>query len=437
MIVIDPARGGSDQGSVANGITEKDYTLLISKYIYDRLKELGADVKLIREDDTYINDADRAARIKNAYGNNSKVVALSNRLTKRTGEGAEIIYALRNNDTLAESIAEELADANQVVDKWYQRRSERDTGVIETIIVDYGNINNVDDANRIKNNWEFYAEAVVKALANYQGVPYYTEDKTAETYVVKQGDSLYKIANKYSITVNDLKNANNLSSNLLSIGQVLKIPSKTVDDGPTVSEETYIVQKGDSLYSIAQKFNITVNKLKQLNNLSGNLLNIGQVLVVGEVPVVTEGEGTIYVVQRGDSLYSIAGKFDTTVDEIKILNNLTNNLLNIGQKLKIPTKVKNDIYVVKSGDSLYSIANKFNTTVNDIKLLNNLSNNLLSIGQTLKIPVNNMENVYVVQKGDSLYSIANKFNTTVNKIKSLNNLSSNLLNVGDQLIISN
>lgn len=448
MIVIDPARGGSDSGAVANGITEKDYTLLISKYIYDRLRELGADVTIIREDDTYISDADRATIIKNAYGNNSKVVALSNRLTSRSGEGAEIIYALRNNDTLAESIAEELADANQVVDKWYQRRSEtdtskdynniqRDTGVIETIIVDYGNISNADDASRIKNNWESYAEAVVKALANYQGVPYYTEDGTAETYVVKQGDSLYKIANKYSITVNDLKSANNLSSNLLSIGQVLKIPSKTVDEGPTVSEETYIVQKGDSLYSIAQKFDTTVNKLKELNNLTSNLLDIGQILVVGEVPVVTEGEGTIYVVQRGDSLYSIAIKFNTTVDEIKILNNLTNNLLSIGQKLRIPEKVQNDIYVVQSGDSLYSIANKFNTTVNDIKALNNLTSNLLSIGQTLKIPVSNGQNVYIVQKGDSLYSIATKFGTTVNEIKTLNNLSSNLLNIGDQLIIPN
>ena len=75
MIVIDPSKGGTDSGNVGNGLVEKDYTLLISEYIYDRLKNLGADVKIIRETDEYISDDDRVQRIKNAYGDNSKVVA--------------------------------------------------------------------------------------------------------------------------------------------------------------------------------------------------------------------------------------------------------------------------------------------------------------------------------------------------------------------------
>lgn len=448
MIVIDPARGGTDSGSIANGITEKEYTLLISEYIYDRLKDLGADVKIIREDDSYISDSDRATKIKNAYGNNSKVVALSNRLTSRSGEGAEIIYALRNKDTLAESIAEELTSAGQLVDKWYQRRSEidtskdyndiqKDTGVIETIIVDYGNINNINDANKIKNNWKEYAEAVVKSLANYQGIPYYTPEGVAETYIVKKGDSLYKIAAKYGVTVNELKKINNLSSNLLNIGQVLKIPGKTIDEGSTPSGETYVVQKGDSLYSIAKKFDTTVDSLKKLNNLNSTLIDIGQILVISKGSESTETPKNTYTVQRGDSLYQIANKFNTTVNEIKALNGLTSNLLSIGQILKIPSSSMNEnIYVVQRGDSLYSIANKFNTTVNEIKSLNNLTTNLLNIGQTLKIPLSsNSQNVYIVQSGDSLYSIANKFNTTVNEIKSLNNLTNNLLSIGQQLII--
>lgn len=446
MIVIDPARGGSDSGASANGIVEKEYALLISKYIYDRLKELGADVKIIREDDTYISEPDRATMIKNAYGNNSKVVAVSNRLTSRSGEGAEIIYPLRNNATLAESIAEELADKGQTVDKWYQRRSEentaedyediqRDTGVIQTIIVDYGNINNVNDANRIKNNWEEYAEAVVKALSNYQGIPYYTQGGVAETYTVKQGDSLYKIANKYGVTVSELKSLNSLSSNLLSVGQVLKIPGKTINEGPTVSEETYIVQRGDSLYSIAKKFNTTVDRLKKLNNLNSTLIDVGQILIIGETPIV-DTEENVYIVKRGDSLYSIATKYNVTVDKIKSLNNLTSNLLSIGQSLKIPSTTSENLYIVQKGDSLYSIAGKYDTTVNEIKSLNNLTSNLLNIGQILKIPSSSTSsNVYIVQKGDSLYTIANKYNTTVNEIKSLNNLTSNLLSIGQQLII--
>ncbi len=448
MIVIDPAKGGSETGASANGIVEKDYTLLISEYIYDRLKQLGADVKIIREEDIYISEPDRANKIKNAYGNNSKVVALSNRLSSRSNEGAEVIYALRNKDTLAESISEELIEAGQTVDKWYQRRSEsdtskdyddlqKDTGNIETIIVDYGNISNNNDANRIKNNYEKYAEAVVKALANYKGIPYYTPGGIAENYIVKKGDSLYKIANKYGITVSELKNANNLSSNLLNIGDILKIPSKTVDEGSTISEETYVVQKGDSLYSIAKKFNTTVDNLKKLNNLNSTSISIGQVLVVGEIPIESDSNENIYIVVKGDSLYSIANKFNTTVNEIKSLNNLSSNLLSIGQKLKVPRVGSKNVYTVQKGDSLYVIANKFNTTVDNIKSLNNLTSNLLSVGQTLMIPTDNNQNIYIVQRGDSLYSIANKFNVAVNEIKSLNNLSSNLLSIGQELKIPN
>ena len=147
-----------------------------------------------------------------------------------------------------------------------------------------------------------------------------------------------------------------------------------------------------------------------------------------------------YIVKSGDSLYAIAKKYNTTVDEIKRLNNLSSNLLSIGQELIISNNQNNNssnddnIYIVKSGDSLYAIARKYNTTVDEIKRLNNLTNNLLSIGQKLIIP--NSNNItYIVQKGDSLYAIAKKYNTTVDKIKNDNNLTSNLLSINQKLII--
>jgi len=93
-------------------------------------------------------------------------------------------------------------------------------------------------------------------------------------------------------------------------------------------------------------------------------------------------------------------------------------------------------YTVKSGDTLYSIAKRFNTTVNQIKSLNNLTSDLLRIGQILKIPNQNNYTTYTVKNGDTLYSIAKRFNTTVEQIKSLNNLTSNLLKVGQILKIS-
>lgn len=392
MIVIDPSKGGRESGVTGNGIVEKDYNLLISEYIFNRLKSLGADVKIIRTIDEYISEDDRANKILNAYGNNSKVVALSNMLGN-TGSGAEIIYALRNNSNLASSLAENLDDAGLTVSKYYQRRSEndtskdyyniqKDTGLIETIVVNYGNINNINEATNIKNEWEDYAEAVVKSLANYTNVPYYKEGESQEIYTVKKGDSLWKIANKYNTTVEKLKSANNLKTNTLSVGQKLVIPSISVS--PEVSD-TYIVQKGDSLWSIANKFNMTVSELKNLNNLTNNLLSIGQVLKIKDS---SNNGKTTYTVQKGDSLWVIANKYGITTEELKSYNNLTSNLLSIGQVLKIPqgkTSTEN-IYTVKKGDSLWTIANRYNTTVEKIKVLNNLTSNLLSIGQHLKIP---------------------------------------------------
>ena len=392
MIVIDPSKGGRESGVTGNGIVEKDYNLLISEYIFNRLKSLGADVKIIRTTDEYISEDDRANKILNAYGNNSKVVALSNMLGN-TGSGAEIIYALRNNSNLASALAENLDDAGLTVSKYYQRRSEndtskdyyniqKDTGLIETIVVNYGNINNINEATNIKNEWEDYAEAVVKSLANYTNVPYYKEGESQEIYAVKKGDSLWKIANKYNTTVEKLKSANNLKTNTLSVGQKLVIPSISVS--PEVSD-TYIVQKGDSLWSIANKFNMTVSELKNLNNLTNNLLSIGQVLKIKDS---SNNGKTTYTVQKGDSLWVIANKYGITTEELKSYNNLTSNLLSIGQVLKIPqgkTSTEN-IYTVKKGDSLWTIANRYNTTVEKIKVLNNLTSNLLSIGQQLKIP---------------------------------------------------
>lgn len=392
MIVIDPSKGGRESGVTGNGIVEKDYNLLISEYIFNRLKSLGADVKIIRTTDEYISEDDRANKILNAYGNNSKVVALSNMLGN-TGSGAEIIYALRNNSNLASSLAENLDDAGLTVSKYYQRRSEndtskdyyniqKDTGLIETIVVNYGNINNINEATNIKNEWEDYAEAVVKSLANYTNVPYYKEGESEEIYTVKKGDSLWKIANKHNTTVEKLKSANNLKTNTLSVGQKLVIPSISVS--PEVSD-TYIVQKGDSLWSIANKFNMTVSELKNLNNLTNNLLSIGQVLKIKDS---SNNGKTTYTVQKGDSLWVIANKYGITTEELKNYNKLTSNLLSIGQVLKIPqgkTSTEN-IYTVKKGDSLWTIANRYNTTVEKIKVLNNLTSNLLSIGQHLKIP---------------------------------------------------
>lgn len=395
-VIIDPGHGGTDAGATGNNLLEKDYNLLISKYMYDRFKQLGIPVAITRDSDTTLSPTDRVNTILNKFGNSSDVILISNHVNSGGGEGAEVIYALRNKDTLAKRILENIGATGQETRKYYQRRLpsdtskdyyfiHRNTGNLEPLIVEYGFIDNTKDVEFLKENYEELAEAVISAVANYIGVPYKAPNGLiTNTYVVQKGDTLYSIANKLGTTVSELKKENNLTSNTLQIGEVLRIPTKEIYEE---EENIYIVKKGDSLYSIANKYNTTVDELKRINNLTSNILSIGQVLKLpsDKASNVEKEENNIsYTVQKGDSLYSIARKYDTTIDRIKDLNNLTTNLLSIGQVLLIPTDTNLETtYTVQKGDSLYSIAKKYNTTVDRLKQLNNLTSNLLSIGQIL------------------------------------------------------
>lgn len=251
---------------------------------------------------------------------------------------------------------------------------QRDTGNTESITIEYGFLDsNGDDVNQLKNNWKNYAEAVVRAITEYLNLSYIPVEDS-NYYIVKSGDSLWSIAKRNNISVLELKEANGLTDNNLSVGDVLKIPTKEIIE--EIGVNIYIVKKGDNLYKIAQNYNTDVSELIKLNNLINTNLSIGQVL---KIPTQVINK---YVVKLGDSLYKIARENNTTVNEIKKLNNLTSDLISIGQILNLPFNNSNT-YVVKKGDSLYKIARENNTTVNEIKKLNNLTNNLLSIGQIL------------------------------------------------------
>lgn len=388
-VVIDPGHGGLDSGAIGNDILEKDYNLQISRYMYDRFKELGVPVYLTRDSDITLNPSDRTKKVLSFFGNNPNVVVISNHLNAGGGEGVEVIYALRNNSQLANSILNNIGNTGQNIRRVYQRRLpsnstndyyyiHRDTGRTEPVIVEYGFIDNASDVTFLKDNYKELAEAVIKSVLEYKNIPYVApESIKTDTYQVKAGDTLYLIANKLDTTVSELKKINNLSTNMLKIGQTLKIPTKFVDVGDT---ELYQVMKGDTLYSISKKYNISVNELKEMNNLVNNSLAIGQLLSVPSGLSLVNS----YIVQKGDTLYSISKKFNITVDKLKEYNNLSSNLLNVGQKILIPVG-SDTTYVVKKGDTIYSIARKFNVSVDEIKEMNNLSNNILTIGQILVV----------------------------------------------------
>ena len=382
-IVIDPGHGGSDSGASGNGIVEKDLTLKISKYMKDRFDDLGIESALTRDSDVSLSPNDRPIKVQSLYGSGDDVIVISNHINAGGGKGAEIIYSLRNSDNLASKIANNLILSGQNVRKYYQRRLPsdpskdyyyilRDTPNNESLIVEYGFLDNKEDSELLKNNYKDLVDAVVSAVASYVGVSY--EPKVSENvYVVQKKDTLWGIAKQYNITVDELKKENNLTSNSLTIGQILKIPQKE-----KVTDNYYIVKKGDTLYGISKKFNISINRLKELNNLKTNLLAIGQNLLV--VDNVNPEE---YIVEKGDNLYKIAKLYGITTEDLMKYNNLDTALLQVGEKLKIPKESMYKVYEVKKGDNLYKIANMFGTTIEELMNKNNLISDILQIGQKL------------------------------------------------------
>ena len=224
----------------------------------------------------------------------------------------------------------------------------------------------------------------------------------------------------------------------------------------------YTVQAGDTLSSIAQKYGTTVHEIAVINSITNpNLIYVGQVLKIypGNRSIKKRRKifTTTYIVQSGDTLTSIAIRFDTTVQAIVDLNDLENpNLIYVGEILKIPTDSRGNIavpstrqymttYIVQNGDTLSSIAQKFDTTVQSIVSINNISNpNLIYTGEILKIRTSintgsrgeNFSSLYTVQKGDTLSSIAKKFGVDYKELIEKNNMTNpNLIYVGEVIRI--
>ena len=368
-------------------------------------------------------------------------------------------------------------------------------------------------------------------------------------YKIKRGDSLSEIANKYGVSVSELKKWNRIRGTYAPRGKMLKIYSydnvavnpkdleskevaevkkePTADTEKSLVAETkfkeevvvtlvtntkkYKVKRGDNLSSIANKYGVTIADIKEWNDLKKNSVASGKVLKIkiaekvaskvkreirtdnkatdnqnealaaNEKATKTEKETSVadtkapefYVVQKGDNLSNIAKKYAVSIDDLKKWNNLTNGNIALGFKLKLALEKENDTlnsdadvaakteyktleYVVVKGDNLGNIAKKHKVSTDDLKLWNNLTDNNIQLGSTLIVSKTEVvvaektakkdksatkakvsEEHYYVQKGDSLYKIAKKYpGITVSDIKKWNGISNENLKPGMKLKIS-
>ena len=341
------------------------------------------------------------------------------------------------------------------------------------------------------------------------------------SYTVQAGDSYWRIANKYGISIEELQRLNGTSSYFLYPGQSLVVPgsaSTTSGSASSTSSSTtstrsaapvaggsYTVQAGDSYWRIANKYGISIQELQRLNGTSDYTLHPGQSIKVPgsgtnasassnsssastSTTSAAPAAGGSYTVQAGDSYWRIANKYGISISELQRLNGTSDYNLYPGQSLKVPgsgssssasassngtstststtsaAPAAGGSYTVQAGDSYWRIANKYGISISELQRLNGTSNYFLYPGQSIKVPGSGSASAtpapasntasttpapaetpapapapstgggnYTVQAGDSYWRIANKYGISISELQRLNGTSNYFLFPGQSI----
>lgn len=309
-----------------------------------------------------------------------------------------------------------------------------------------------------------------------------------QQYKVRSGDNLARVARKFGLRSDDLRQANSLKGNRLKVGQVLVIPmpagampsSQTFTEAAEPStagrSKVYTVRKGDNLGSIARKYGLSIKDLKDWNGLQDSRIRNGQRLALQEPSIkeeiVTrkktksgvESSGETYTVRSGDSYYSISNAMGIDQEALMELNDADDSKLQLGRVLKLPngavkvaeanvrkqenlaTDAKAASYEVRDGDNLYSISRRLGVSLSDLQKWNNLGASTdIHPGQKLLLKdggngkssaakatgsKNRAPAFYVVRNGDNLWDIARRHSVSVQQISDWNNLGKKKLQPG-------
>lgn len=315
---------------------------------------------------------------------------------------------------------------------------------------------------------------------------------------VREGENLHRIAQDYNVSIDDLKAWNGLQSDVIVRGSVIEIRSggskkqepiktkpvtqemKASFTKPVVTttkkeEIVHEVQNGETLWSIAARYNVELHALRVRNGLRSDAIRLGQELIIpgtaiAELNAVPDQEGT-YTVKKGDNLWTIANTLGLHIDSLREWNGMRRSNVHPGQILKTvnpgtttttsavaangdvaqPGKIT---YVVKSGDNLSRIATNLGVTVDQLRKANNLSSDVVVAGQVLALSPEQItksstqgtsltktleagaqlnKNVYVVSEGDTLYSISRKLGVKVADLQKWNELG-RFLRTGQELV---
>ena len=259
---------------------------------------------------------------------------------------------------------------------------------------------------------------------------------TYDAYIVQRGESLFSIARQFNVTVDALRQANNYSEDRqLIAGQTILVPT-----GVQSYVEVYQVLPGDTLFGISKRFNTTLGILQGLNDIpDGRHIEVGQNILV---PSLDQAALIVYQVVENDSLFSIAKRFSTAVSLLRTLNGIGDDSdLEAGQTILVPKidEQRFETYEITESDSLYGISRRFATTEDALISLNGLASALdIQAGQSILVPRidETKYEVYVVEEGDTLFHISRLYNTTVAQLRALNGVGGRLdLAVGRSILV--
>ena len=262
-------------------------------------------------------------------------------------------------------------------------------------------------------------------------------------HIVKGGDTLSEIALQWNIPISRLRKLNHISGDRIYTGQKLKLGSaRNPDKTPSIKKNAeeveeepfeYKVKSGDNLSAIAQRYDVAVSLIRQLNGLKKDQLYPGQTLQLKPSSL----DEAVHVVRSGETLSSIALKYRMSVSEVKRINDIDGSKIVVGQELRLKA-TKAHIHIVERGDALWEVAQAYGLSVVEIKNLNGLTSNRIYPGQELQLGAKPAKRfaTYTVKKGDSLGGIARLHQMSVADLKRMNNIRTALIYPGDQLKVN-
>lgn len=184
-------------------------------------------------------------------------------------------------------------------------------------------------------------------------------DQRIVIHEVEAGETIFGLSRRYGASVDEIKRASSLSENTLSIGQILSVPIGQAASMPEVDTLdnylTHEVTTGETLYGISRQYGLTVAELKTLNDMADNALELGTLLIVGQKSVNNE---------------ILDDSADDTSGEVEL----------------IADSLPGNVHIVGAGETIYSIARRYGVDVQELREANKLTSNNISIDQRLTIP---------------------------------------------------